>query len=75
MLGKIVGAIAGERLSRQIGGVSGPGGAVLGVAAATLIRRMGPLGLVAATVGGYFLKRHFDKRQAPGADGTGIPVN
>ena len=67
MLGKIVGAIAGQRLSRQISGIDGPAGAALGIAAATVMRRVGPLGLIAATVGGYALKRHFDKQQGPRA--------
>lgn len=64
MLGKLIGAIAGRRVSRHVSGVSGPGGAVLGMAAATLMRRMGPAGLVAAAVGGWALKRHFEKQEA-----------
>jgi mannitol-specific phosphotransferase system IIBC component len=63
MLGKIIGAVAGRRVSKHISGVSGPGGAVLGVAAAALMRRMGPMGMVAAAVGGWALKRHFDKQE------------
>ena len=62
MLGKIIGAIAGERADRHIGGVDGPGGALLGVGAATILRRLGPVGLVAAAIGGYALKKHFDKQ-------------
>lgn len=64
MIGKIIGAIAGQRAAKHVSGVSGPGGAVLGVGAAALARRLGPVGLVAAGVGGYFLKRHLEKRQA-----------
>ena len=64
MIGKIIGAVAGERLAKQVGGVNGAGGALLGVGAAAVIRRLGPLGLVAATVGGYFLKKHLDKKDA-----------
>lgn len=64
MLGKIVGAIAGRRVAKHVGGVSGPGGALLGVGAATLMRRMGPVGLVAAAVGTYALKRYLDKQPA-----------
>lgn len=67
MLGKLVGAIAGRRVSRHISGINGPSGAVLGVAAATLMRRMGPVGLVAAAVGGWALKRHFEKQEAANA--------
>lgn len=64
MLGKIIGAVVGRRVARHIDGIGGPGGALLGVGAATLLRRMGPAGLVAAAVGSYALKRHFDKREA-----------
>jgi hypothetical protein len=63
MIGKIIGAIAGERLSRNVGGVGGTGGALLGVGAATLARRLGPVGLVAAAVGGYVIKKHYEKRE------------
>lgn len=64
MIGKILGAVVGQRAAQHVSGVSGPGGAVLGAGAAALVRRLGPAGLVAATVGGYLLKRHFEKRQA-----------
>jgi hypothetical protein len=64
MLGKVIGAVAGRKVSKHISGISGPGGAVLGVAAAALMRRMGPAGLVAAAVGGWVLKRHFEKQEA-----------
>lgn len=64
MIGKLIGAMAGKRLARQIGGISGPGGALLGVGAAALLRRMGPVGLVTAAVGGYALKRLYEKREA-----------
>jgi hypothetical protein len=66
MLGKIIGAIAGERAAHHVSGVNGPGGALLGVGAATLIRRLGPVGLIAAAAGGYAIKRHYEKRQAAG---------
>lgn len=64
MIGKILGAIAGEQAAKHIRGVSGPGGAMLGAGAAALIRRLGPLGLIAATVGGIALKRHLDAKKA-----------
>lgn len=46
MIGKILGAIAGERAAKHVRGLGGPGGALLGAGAAALIRRLGPLGLV-----------------------------
>ncbi|WP_083274607.1 hypothetical protein [Novosphingobium resinovorum] len=63
MIGKIIGAIAGQRVSRDVGGVGGTGGALLGVGAATVLRRLGPVGMVAAAAGGYALKKHLEKRE------------
>ena len=49
MIGKIIGGIAGARLAkREPGGLKGPGGALLGMGAATLAKR---------------LKRYRDKRE------------
>jgi hypothetical protein len=64
MLGKIVGAVIGERATRHVGGISGPGGALLGVGTAALAKRLGPLGLIAVAVGGYAFKRHQDRKLA-----------
>jgi hypothetical protein len=64
MIGKIIGAVAGKRISQHVDGVGGTGGALLGVGAATVMRRMGLLGLVAAAVGGYAFKRYSEKREA-----------
>lgn len=64
MIGKIIGAIAGEKIAKRVNGIGGTGGALLGVGAATLLRRLGPVGLVAAAVGGYAIKRYAEKRQA-----------
>lgn len=63
MLGKIIGAIAGKRAAKHVRGVDGTGGALLGAAVPVLLRRLGPLGLIAAAAGGYALKRHNEKRQ------------
>ena len=65
MIGKIIGAIVGQRAAQHVSGVSGPGGVILGAGAAAVARRLGPVGLIAAGVGGYLLKRHYDKRQSP----------
>ena len=64
MLGKIVGAVIGERVSRQVSGVNGVGGALLGAGAASVIRRLGPVGLIAAGIGAYALKRHQERAAA-----------
>lgn len=63
MIGKIIGAVAGKNLAQQVGG-SGPAGALLGAVA--VIRRLSPVTLVAAAVGGYLLKRHYDKTHDEG---------
>lgn len=63
MIGKIIGAIAGEQAARHVAGINGPGGALLGVGAATLLRRLGPVGLIAAAAGGYALKHYLEKRE------------
>jgi hypothetical protein len=63
MIGKIIGAIAGERLARHVGGVNQTGGALLGALAIPLARRLGPVGMIAAAAGGYALKRHYEKQQ------------
>ena len=62
MLGKILGAFAGERAARHFDGIDGPVGAALGMGAATVIRRLGPWGLIAVAVGGYARKRYQDKK-------------
>jgi len=72
MIGKIFGAIAGERVAQNVNGVSGPTGALLGVGTVALARRLSPLGLIAAVAGGYALKRYLEKdgkrpRPAPSA--------
>lgn len=64
MIGKIIGGIVGARLAeREPGGLKGPGGALLGIGAATLARRLSPLGLVALAAGGYAFKRYRDRRE------------
>ncbi|WP_313434749.1 hypothetical protein [Novosphingobium sp.] len=64
MIGKVIGAIAGKRLSQDVSGVGGTRGALLGVGAATVLRRLGPLGMVAVAVGGYALKKRHDQHGA-----------
>lgn len=67
MIGKLIGAFAGQRLAQNTQGVSGPMGAVIGTGAAAVIRRMGPVGLIAALAGGFAAKRYFDRREATAA--------
>ncbi len=64
MIGKIFGALAGKRIAEHTSGKNGAGGLVMGVAATSLLKRAGPLGLVAALAGSYFLKRRRDHQTA-----------
>lgn len=74
MFGKIIGAIAGKKLASRPGGISSSGGALLGAGAVTVLRRLSPLGLVAALAGGYAAKRYYDKKQdSQPADPAGAP--
>jgi hypothetical protein len=61
MIGKLLGAFIGHKIDRR-DGEGGVKGALLGAAAAGLIRRAGPLGLLAG--GAYIAKKSFDKRKA-----------
>ena len=69
MLGKMIGAFAGEQIARRMVGGSGIGGALIGAAVPMVLRRMGPGGLAAAAIGGYVVKKVLD-RNAPGAAGV-----
>jgi len=62
MLGKIIGAVVGNRIDRS-DGKGGVKGAVLGAATAGLLRRTGPLGL-AALGGVYVAKKLYDRKKA-----------
>jgi hypothetical protein len=62
MLGKILGAIVGKKAAEHTSAVGGAGGAILGAAGATLLKRASLPTLAAVTVGGYALKKWKDKR-------------
>ena len=62
MLGKILGAIAGKKAAEHTENIGGTGGALLGAAAVTLVRRMSIPGLIAVGAGGYALKRWKGRR-------------
>ena len=63
MFGKILGGIVGAKAAEQVSGVGGTGGALLGVGAVALVKRFGPIGLIAALAGGYAFKRYRDKQE------------
>jgi len=61
MIGKAIAAAIGRNIDRRDGD-SGIKGAVLGVAAAGIIRRAGPIGLLLG--GAWIAKKAYDRRQA-----------
>ena len=73
MIGKLIGAFAGAKAASHVRGIGGTGGALLGAAAPAVIRRLGPVTLIAAAAGGYALKRYSDKRQKSAGKPEGRP--
>ena len=70
MLGRLIGAAAGRAVARQVGGVrAGPLGALAGVALPFVLRRLGPMGMIGAAVGGYAVKKIADAEAARQAKG------
>jgi len=72
MIGKFVAAMIGRNIDRR-DGRGGMKGALMGAAAAGLVRRAGPLGLLLG--GAWVAKKAYDRRQADkaAADGAGKP--
>jgi uncharacterized membrane protein YebE (DUF533 family) len=65
MIGRVIGALVGREMDRRDGS-GGTKGAILGMAAAGALRRMGPLGLILG--GGYVAKKAYDRhKQRTGA--------
>ncbi len=59
MIGRIISALVGREMGRRSGGTSG---AVKGVVAMSVLRRMGPLGMILG--GGYAAKKAYDRNRA-----------
>ncbi|MBT2245979.1 hypothetical protein JQK15_20925 [Sphingobium sp. BHU LFT2] len=70
MIGKIFGALIGNKAAKHVQGVSGAGGALLGIAVPVVVRRLGPLGVIAAAAGAYAFKKHSDRRELEKATGV-----
>lgn len=63
MIGKMIGAAIGARVAEKArGGIGGTGGALVGALALPLLRRVGPVKLVALALGGYAASRMSGKR-------------
>ena len=66
MLGKIVSVIAGRSVARRLGGrAAGPLGIAAGVALPMILRRFGPLGMVAAAAGSYAFSKLSERYAGP----------
>jgi uncharacterized protein YqgC (DUF456 family) len=69
MIGKIVSALAGRSIAQTVGGASaGPAGALVGAAIPLVLpriaRTLGPVGMIAAAVGGVLFTRWLERRNA-----------
>ena len=62
MIGKMIGAFAGSKLAKNTSGLGGSTGAVIGIGAMALAKRMSLPVLVAVTAGSYFAKKYFDEQ-------------
>lgn len=60
MIGKIIGALVGREIDRRDGD-GGLKGAAIGALVPGLLRRLGPLGLIAG--GAYVAKKAYDRRK------------
>ena len=60
MIGKIIGGVVGAKAADHIRGINEPGGALLGIGAAALARRLSLPAMLAIAAGGYAYKRHKD---------------
>ncbi|WP_419815025.1 hypothetical protein [Glacieibacterium sp.] len=59
MLGKIISAVAGRAIGNRIGGArAGSLGTVAGAALPFVLKRMGPMGMLGALIGGYAIKKY-----------------
>ena len=63
MIGKIIGAYAGDKLAKQTSGIGGASGAALGVVAAAALRRLSLPAMIALGAGGYVAKRLYERSE------------
>lgn len=67
MIGKIIGAFAGQQLAKSTrGGVDGTAGAALGFIAPAILRRISLPTMALLGAGGYFAKKYYDKQNDAG---------
>lgn len=67
MIGKILGGIAGAKAAEHSRKIGGAGGALMGVASASLLRRLSLPAMLAIGAGGYAYKKWSERRAATNA--------
>jgi hypothetical protein len=70
MIGKLVSAAIGERIAREMQGGNQVVGALAGAVALPLIRRLGPIRLLALASGAYAIKYLSEKSRS-----ASVPAN
>ncbi len=76
MIGKLIGAFAGNQIAKSTrGGVGGQAGAALGFIAPAILRRMSLPMMAVLGAGGYFAKKYMDKQNGSADRETLTPVN
>lgn len=61
MIGKMIGAFVGSKAAQHSRSLEGPTGAVLGVLAPAILRRVSLPAMIAIGAGGYLVKKMIDK--------------
>lgn len=62
MIGKIIGAIAGNQVSKRVQGLDTTTGTIIGMALPILLRRISPITLMAIAAGAYTCKLVTDQK-------------
>lgn len=70
MIGKVFGALVGGRLAKETTKIGGTTGAAIGAAVPFVISRMSIPAMIAMGVGGYVVKRYFEKKEPQQATTT-----
>ena len=70
MIGKLIGAFVGDKLAKKTGDLDGATGAVLGVVATTVLRRMSLPAMLAIGAGGYLAKKMAEPSTKTGTGST-----
>ena len=68
MIGKIIGAYAGDRLAKQTNSIGGASGAALGVVAAAALRRLSLPAMIVLGAGGYVAKKLYERNERKKAE-------